>query len=91
MTERRSPNKMQELILYIASSVEDLTFAKLCCLLYISDFTMYKNFGRSITGFNYYKKVELIYPYGLKAILARMIDSQVLTFKPQSPTGETDA
>ncbi len=71
--QRRSKERMREIILRILMGVEDCDFVKLCHLLYLCDFMAYKNLGSSLTGFSYYKKGKCFYPFGLKSLLAEMV------------------
>jgi hypothetical protein len=48
--------KAKEVILYLANRIPDLTYEKLCCLLYFIDFDYYEKYEEGFMGFTYIKK-----------------------------------
>lgn len=63
--------KLRELILYVCKKLEDdpnFDEEKLKAVLFFTDFTAYRRFGKSITGQEYIKEGEAMGTLGLNAI-----------------------
>lgn len=81
------PQKLRELILYIASQCEQDRFwgaTKLNKVLFYSDFLAYKHFGKSITGADYQALEHGPAPYQLCPVRNEMIEDGDLAIEKRT-------
>lgn len=71
--KKRDEEKMRELVLLIISRQPGLSIVELEKTLFRIDFDAYAGTGQSVTGYSYIKRKRGCAPYGLLALLRRMV------------------
>ncbi|MBI3839122.1 MAG: SocA family protein, partial [Planctomycetia bacterium] len=91
-THRPDDDKLQELILFVASRSEDdqrFGSTKLNKLLFFADFLAYVKLGKAITGHTYQKLENGPAPRAMLPIIKRMIAEETLAIQERDHFGRT--